>query len=76
MGLTLEEAMEKARHAMNFDSIKDSMEDELMFRVVEATGNVTADSYGLSMIVNEADLKTLDPEDEIEELLVELEEGR
>ena len=74
--ITLDQAMEKARTAMNFDVIKDSIDDELMFRVVEATGNVTANSYGLSMIVKEATMKAPEPRSEIEELLVELEEGQ
>ena len=75
-GLTLEECMDKARQAMSFDSIKDSMEDLLMFKIVEAMGNVTADAYGLSMIVREADLKSPDVREEVEKLLVELEGGQ
>ncbi|UCE45073.1 MAG: hypothetical protein JSU93_06725 [Methanobacteriota archaeon] len=75
-GFTLEECMEKAQKSMSFDSIKDAMDDMLAFKVVDAVGNVTADAYGLSMIVKEADLKTPEVREEVERLLVELEGGR
>ena len=75
-GFTLEECTEKARQAMSFDSIKDIMEDLLTFKIVDAVGNVTADSYGLSMIVSEAELKVPDVGGEVERLLVDLEGGR
>ncbi len=76
MDFTLEECMEKARQAMSFDSIKDSMDDALNFKIIDATGNVTADTYGLSMIAKEAELKVPDARKDIEKLLVELEESR
>ncbi len=76
MGTTLEDCLDRARQAMNFDAIKDSLEDTLMFRIVDVGGNVTADAYGLSMIAKEAELVTPAPEDEIETLLVELEESK
>ena len=72
-GLTLDECMEKARQAMTFDSIKDTMGDLLTFKIVDVAGNVTADSYGLSMIVREAELKIPSVREEVERLLVELE---
>ena len=75
-GFTLEECMEKAQKSMSFDSIKDAMDDVLAFKIVDAVGNVTADAYGLSMIVKEADLKTPDVREEVERLLVELEGGQ
>ena len=75
-GFTLEECTEKARQAMSFDSIKDVMEDLLTFKIVDAIGNVTADSYGLSMIVSEAELKVPDVAGEVERLLVDLEGGQ
>ncbi len=76
MGTTLEDCLDRARQAMNFDAIKDSLEDTLMFRIVDVGGNVTADAYGLSMIAKEAELVTPAPKDEIETLLVELEESK
>jgi replication factor A1 len=76
MGFSLEECMDRARQAMNFDVIKDSMDDALMFKIIDASGNVTADTYGLSMIIKEAELKVPETRQEIEKLLVELEESR
>jgi replication factor A1 len=73
MEFTLEECMDKARQAMNFDAIKDSLDEKLLFRVLDVGGNVTADAYGLSMIAKEAELVTPDTKDEIEKLLVDLE---
>ena len=76
MGFTLEECMDRAKQAMNFDVIKDSMDDALLFKIVDASGNVTADTYGLSMITQEAELKTPKVKEDIEKLLVELEESQ
>jgi replication factor A1 len=76
MGFTLEECMERARQAMNSDVIMDSMEDALMFKIVDASGNVTADMYGLSMITKEAELRTPAVKEDIERLLVDLEESQ
>ncbi len=76
MGFSLEECMERARQAMNSEGIKDSMDDALLFRTIDASGNVTADTYGLSMITKEAELKTPKTKQDIEKLLVELEESR
>jgi replication factor A1 len=73
MEFTLEECMDKARQAMNFDAIKDSLDEKLLFRVLDVGGNVTADAYGLSMIAKEAELVTPDTKEEIEKLLVDLE---
>lgn len=72
-GTTLDECMEKAKQAMNFDVIKDMMEEQLTFKIATVTGNVTSDAYGLSMIVKEAGLKVPDVGPEIDKLLVELE---
>lgn len=76
MGFSLEDCMERARQAMSSDGIKDSMEDALLFRTIDASGNVTADTYGLSMITKEAELKVPEARQEIERLLIELEESR
>ena len=76
MGFTLEECMDKARQAMNFDAVKDSIDDALLFRIIDVGGNVTADAYGLSMIAKDAELVTPDIKDEIETLLVDLEDSK
>jgi replication factor A1 len=76
MGFTLEECMDRAKQAMNFDVVKDSMEDALMFKIIDASGSVTADTYGLSMIAKEAELRTPQVREDIERLLVDLEESQ
>lgn len=76
MDFTLEECMERARQAMNFDAIKDSLDDRLLFSILDVGGNVTADAYGLSMIAKEAELVTPDTKEEIETLLVDLEDSK
>jgi replication factor A1 len=73
---TLDEAMETAKKAMNLDVVKDSIEEKLMLKVVTISGNVTSDSYGLSMIVNGAETGIDDVKPEVERLLVELGESR
>ena len=75
-GCTLDECMERAKKSMNLDVVKDSFEDLLLLKVVTLTGNVTADEYGLSMIVNGASMGLEDVRPEVERLLVELEESR
>ena len=70
---TLDEAMQKAKQAMNFDVVRDMMDEKLALKVVSATGSVTADAYGLSMIVKDAELAAVDARQEAERLLVELE---
>ncbi len=70
---SLDEAMQAAKQAMNFEVVKDSMDERLMLKVVTAVGSVTADAYGLSMIVKDAELAKVDAKQEAEKLLVELE---
>ncbi len=73
---TLDECMEKAKKSMNLDVVKDMFEEKLLLKVVALTGNVTSDEYGLSMIVNGADMGLEDVRPEVERLLVELGESR
>ena len=75
-GSTLDECMETAKKSMNLDVVKDAFEDKLLLKVVTLTGNVMADEYGLSMIVNEVGTDTEDVRAAVERLLVELEESR
>ncbi len=75
-GCTLDECMERAKKSMNLDVVKDSFEDLMLLKVVTLTGNVTADEYGLSMIVHGASMGLEDVRPEVERLLVELEESR
>ncbi len=73
MGITLDESMQKAKDAMNFDIVKDAMDEQLTLKLVTASGSITADQFGLSMIVKEAQLAKVDVKDEAERVLVELE---
>ena len=73
METTLDECMSKAKEAMNFDIIKDMIEERLTLKALSVVGNVTADAYGLSMIVKEAELAKREVKPEAEKLLVELE---
>jgi replication factor A1 len=70
---TLDESMQKAKEKMNFDIVKDEMDELLTLKVLTVSGPVTADQYGLSMIAKEAQLSAIDVKQEAEKLLVELE---
>ncbi len=70
---TLDEAMQSAKQAMNFEVVKDMMDERLTLKVVSAVGSIRADEYGLSMIVKDAELTKTDARQEAEKLLVELE---
>ncbi len=70
---TLDEAMQKAKEKMNFDIVKDEMDELLTLKVLTVSGPITADQYGLSMIAKEAQMSVLDVKQEAEKLLVELE---
>jgi len=71
--MTLDECMSKAKEAMNFDVVKDVMDEKLTLKVLSVMGNVTTDAYGLSMIVKEAEPAKRDAKTDVEKLLVELE---
>ena len=73
METTLDECMQKAREAMNFDVVKDMMDERLTLKIASVAGPVRADEYGLSMIAKSAELATQDIKQEAETLLVELE---
>jgi len=73
MDTTLDECMSKAKEAMNFDIVKDMIDERLTLKVLSVVGNVTADEYGLSMIVKEAEPAKREVKPEAEKLLVELE---
>ena len=73
MDTTLDECMSKAKEAMSFDIVKDMIDERLTLKVLSVMGNVTADAYGLSVIVKEAELAKREVKPEAEKLLVELE---
>lgn len=70
---TLDESMQKAKEKMNFDIVKDEMDELLTLKILTVSGLVMADQYGLSMIAKEAQLSAVDVKQEAEKLLVELE---
>jgi replication factor A1 len=70
---TLDESMAKAKESMNFDIVKDMIEEKLTLRVLKVVGNIKADEYGLSMIVQDGELPKHEVRPEAERLLVELE---
>lgn len=75
MEVTLDEYMEKAKKTMNYDVVKDEMEDALTFKIVSVSGSVTADAFGLSMIAKDVAIGGSDVRAEAEKLLVDLEES-
>jgi len=71
--ITLDEAMQRARERMDYEVVRDLLEEKLALKALTATGSVTADPYGLSMIVKDVAFATVDVKQEAEKLLVELE---
>ncbi len=69
---TLDDAMAKAKEAMNFEVVKDMLEERLTLKVMKVMGNIRADEYGLSMIVKDGELAKHEVRQEAERLLVEL----
>ena len=73
LGSTLDECMAKAKETMNFDIVRDMLEDQLALKVLTMSGSIRSDTYGLSMIAREAEHASRDVREEAEKLLVELE---
>lgn len=72
LGTTLEEAIAKAKEAMDQEVIRDRLADLLVAQPVAMKGNVTADDYGLMMIVQDANVLEVDVQEEAAALLEEL----
>jgi len=71
--ITLDEAMQRAREKMDYSVVSDLLEEKLALKKLMVAGSITADQYGLSMIVKDASFATVDVKQEAEKLLVELE---
>jgi len=69
---TIEEAISRAKDAMNADVVRDDLADLLVAQPVEVRGNVTSDEYGLMMIVDQAKLLKVDVQEEARVMLEEL----
>ena len=70
---TLDDAMAKAKEAMNFEVVRDMLDERLTLKVMKVMGNIRSDEYGLSMIVKDGELAKREVRQEAERLLVELE---
>ena len=73
--MTIDECIEKAREVMDYDSIKDILEDRLLAQPLQLRGNVTVDEYGPMMIAQSADRLDPDIKSEAEKLVIRLEES-
>jgi replication factor A1 len=70
--ISLEDALSRARDAMDQEIIKDEMEDLLLSTPIELRGNVTSDEFGLMMRVTDARLMRDDVRGEAKVLLERL----
>ncbi|MCQ5375776.1 MAG: hypothetical protein NO474_04175 [Methanomassiliicoccales archaeon] len=73
LGMTLDEAMKKAKEMMTPDVVKEEIENKLIAQPIEISGNVTKDEYGLMMVVGSARIALPDIKTEATTLLSELE---
>jgi len=72
LGYDIDKAMEIAKDEMNQDVIRDEIEEKLIAQPLMVRGNVTSDDYGLMLIADEVDSKTIDVEKEAREMLDEV----
>jgi len=69
IGVSLDEALEEARNSMDTDILMPRIEEKLLVRSMDVTGNVTSDEYGLMMIVSAAAPASVDVKAEAEKLM-------
>jgi len=69
----IDDCIEKAREVMDYDVVKGLVEEKLIAKPIEITGNVTVDEYGPMMIAQSARGMDLKVRDKAEKLLLELE---
>ncbi len=72
LGYDMDKAMEIAKDEMNQDVIRDEIEEKLIAQPLKVRGNVTSDDYGLMLIADEVESKTIDVEKEAREMLDEV----
>ncbi|MEF8873079.1 MAG: hypothetical protein V5A88_00230 [Candidatus Thermoplasmatota archaeon] len=72
LGYDLEEAMDAAKDAMNQEVIRDEVEEKLIAQPLRVKGNITSDDYGLMLIADEVDYKSIDVEEEARKMLDEV----
>ncbi len=68
----MEKAMETAKDAMNQEIIKDDLEEKLIAQPLRVKGNITSDDYGLMLIANDFEYKSIDVEEEARKMLDEV----
>jgi len=73
--MSIDECMEKAREVMDYEVIRNLIDEQLTMKLIEATGNVAVDEYGPMMITREAKSAEIEVKEKAEKLLLELEES-
>jgi len=73
--MSIDECIEKAREVMDYDVVKDLLDERLIAKPIEIAGNVTVDEYGPMMIAQSAHGTDIKVKEKAEKLLLELEES-
>ncbi|MFP3871869.1 MAG: hypothetical protein ACOC55_05970 [Candidatus Natronoplasma sp.] len=72
LGYDMEKAMETAKDAMNQEVIRDELEEKLIAQPLKVKGNITSDDYGLMLIADDFEYKSIDVEKEARKMLDEV----
>ncbi len=68
----IDEAMEIAKDAMNQSVVRDEVEEKLIAQPLRVKGDITSDEYGLMLIADEVEYKSIDVEEEARKMLDEV----
>ncbi len=68
----LDKAMDTAKDAMNQEVIRDDVEEKLIAQPLKVKGNITSDDYGLMLVADDVEYKSIDVEKEAREMLDEV----
>ncbi len=72
LGYDIDKAMDIAKDEMNQEVIRDELEEKLIAQPLKVRGDVTSDEYGLMLIANNVEEKSIDVEKEAREMLDEV----
>ncbi len=72
LGYDIDKAMDIAKDEMNQEVIRDEVEEKLIAQPLKVRGNVTSDEYGLMLVADDVDHKSIDVEQEAREMLDEV----
>ncbi len=72
LGYDIDKAMDIAKDEMNQDVIRDEVEEKLIAQPLQVRGNITSDEYGLMLVADEVNHKSIDVEQEAREMLDEV----